>query len=155
MAAAAQLAPRKEVRFLIPGRDSRPADVLLPQWSGGQDAALDITVVNPCQAAFVVGAAATPGYALEQAHRRKMRGAEEACRAQGLNFLPLVAESHGGWGEVAVAVVDRIARSLARQTGQREEDVTRQTWSRLAVTLQRANGQTLYFHVLPPYTMDL
>ena len=70
-------------------------------------------------------------------------------------FLPLVAESHGGWGEVAVAVVDRIARSLARQTGQREEDVTRQTWSRLAVTLQRANGQTLYFHVLPPYTMDL
>ena len=110
VAAAAQLAPRKEVRFLIPGRDSRPADVLLPQWSGGQDAALDITVVNPCQAAFVVGAAATPGYALEQAHRRKMRGAEEACRAQGLNFLPLVAESHGGWGEVAVAVVDRIAR---------------------------------------------
>ena len=66
---------------------------------------------------------------------------EEACRAQGLNFLPLVAESHGGWGEVAVAVMDRIARSLARQTGQREEDVTRQTWSRLAVTLQRANGQ--------------
>ena len=51
--------------------------------------------------------------------------------------------------------LDRIARSLARQTGQREEDVTRQTWSRLAVTLQRANGQTLYFHVLPPYTMDL
>ena len=35
VAAAAQLAPRKEVRFLIPGRDSRPADVLLPQWSGG------------------------------------------------------------------------------------------------------------------------
>ena len=39
-------------------------------------------------------------------------------------FLPLVAESHGGWGEVAVAVVDRMARSLARQTGQREEEVT-------------------------------
>ena len=97
-AVAAGLGPAREVRFLIPGRDSRPADVLLPQWSGGQDAALDITVVNPCQAAFVVGAAATPGYALEQAHRRKMRGAEEACRAQGLNFLPLVAESHGGWG---------------------------------------------------------
>ena len=79
----------------------------------------------------------------------------EATPAYASTFLPLVAESHGGWGEVAVAVVDRIARSLARQTGQREEDVTRQTWSRLAVTLQRANGQTLYFHVLPPYTMDL
>ena len=52
-------------------------------------------------------------------------------------FLPLVAESRGGWGEVAVAVVDRMARSLARQTGQREEEVMRQTWSRL----QRSNGQ--------------
>ena len=47
-----------------------------------------------------------------------MRGAEEACRAQGIAFLPMVAESHGGWGEVAVATVDMIAWSLARQTGQ-------------------------------------
>ena len=117
VAAANQLAPRKEVRFLIP-RDSRPADVLLPQWSGGHDAALDITVVNPCQAAYVVGADATPGYALGQAHKRKVRGAEEACRAQGIAFRAMVAESHGGCGEVAVATVDRIARSLARQTGQ-------------------------------------
>ena len=33
VAAAAQLAPRKEVRFLIPGRDSRLADLLLSQRS--------------------------------------------------------------------------------------------------------------------------
>ena len=30
-----------------------------------------------------------------------LRGAEEACQAQGLAFLPLVVESYGGWGEVA------------------------------------------------------
>ena len=100
------------MRFLVPGRDSRQADVLLPQWSGGRDAALDITVVKPCQATFVVGAADIPGYVLDQAHKKKMRGVEEACRAQGISFLSLVAESHGGWGEVAVATVDRIARSL-------------------------------------------
>ena len=51
----------------------------------------------------------------------------EATPAYASTFLPLVAESHGGWGEVAVAVVDRMARSLARQTGQREEEVMRQT----------------------------
>ena len=56
--------PRKEVRFLLPGRDSRPADVLIPHFAGGRDAALDVTVVNPCQVATVVGAAETPGHAI-------------------------------------------------------------------------------------------
>ena len=28
--------PRKEVRFLLPGRDSRPADVLIPHFAGGR-----------------------------------------------------------------------------------------------------------------------
>ena len=39
--------------------------------------------------------------------------------------FPLVAENHGGWGEVAMAVVGRIARSLAPQTSQREEETMR------------------------------
>ena len=63
-ATAAGLGPVREVRFLIPGQDSRPADVLLPHRSAGQDAALDVTVVNPCQAATLIGAATTAGHAL-------------------------------------------------------------------------------------------
>ena len=35
--------PRKEVHFLLPGRDCRHTDVLLPPFAGGQDAALDVT----------------------------------------------------------------------------------------------------------------
>ena len=75
---AAGLGPVREVRFLIPGEDSRPADVLLPHWMGGKDAALDVTVVNPCQTATVVGAATTAGHALNHTFQRKVRGAEEA-----------------------------------------------------------------------------
>ena len=52
-AAAAALGPVKEGRFLLPGRDARPADLLLPRWSGGQDAALDVTVVSALQQAMV------------------------------------------------------------------------------------------------------
>ena len=48
-AVSAGLAPVKEGRFLIPGADRRPADVLLPSWAGGRDAALDVTVVNSLQ----------------------------------------------------------------------------------------------------------
>ena len=38
-------------------------------------------------------------YNLNLAHSaiNKVRGAEEECRAQGIAFLPMVAESLGGW----------------------------------------------------------
>jgi hypothetical protein len=39
----------KEERFLLPGVDRRPADVYIPSWAGGQNAALDVTVINPLQ----------------------------------------------------------------------------------------------------------
>ena len=91
--------------------------MLIPNFAGGRDAALDVTLVNPCQVATVAGAAATPGHAITFAHNRKVWVAEEACKSQGLAFLPLVVESYGGWGEVARDVVRRLATALARQTG--------------------------------------
>ena len=48
-AVAAGLGPVKEGRFLLPGNDRRPADVLIRNWAGGKDAALDVTVVTPIQ----------------------------------------------------------------------------------------------------------
>ena len=54
-AASASLAPVKEGRFLLPGRDARPADLLIPRWEGGKDACLDVTVVSPLQQAMVQG----------------------------------------------------------------------------------------------------
>ena len=42
-ARAAALAPRRDVPSLIPGTRSRPADIFLPNWSGGCSAALDVT----------------------------------------------------------------------------------------------------------------
>ena len=143
VAVSAGLAPVKETRFLIPGEDSRPADVLLPQWAAGQDAAIDVTVVNPLQQATVVGAATTAGHATTFAHQRKVRGAGEACRRQGITLMPVVVESLGGWGEEAVRVVRRLAGALARHTGHEEKEVQRFQWGRLALCLQRDNAAIL------------
>ena len=41
----AGLAPVKEGRALIPGNNMRPADIFIPHWAGGRDAALDVTVL--------------------------------------------------------------------------------------------------------------
>ena len=59
-AAAAGLGPIKEGRFLLPGCDRRPADVLLHNWAQGRDAALDVTVVTPMRQDLVEEAASTP-----------------------------------------------------------------------------------------------
>ena len=143
MAVSAGLAPTKEGRFLLPGDDRRPADVFIPYWAGGRDAALDVTVVNPLQAATVAGAATTPGFALTYAHTRKLQGAEEDCRRQGIAFLPLAVESLGGWHKGAEQEVKKLGAALARHTGQDEETAGRHSWGRLAMLLQRGNAAIL------------
>ena len=80
-AVAAGLGPTKEGRFLLPGNDRRPADILVPHWSSGKDAAMDVTVVMPLKQAILTGSATTPGFALDYAFAIKVRGAEEECRA--------------------------------------------------------------------------
>ena len=57
-----------------------------------------MTAVNPLQRATVAGATTTAGHATTFAHQRKMRGAGEACRRQGITLIPVVVESLGGWG---------------------------------------------------------
>ena len=143
MAVSAGLGPTKEGRFLLPGDDRRPADVFIPYWAGGRDAALDVTVVNPLQAATLAGAATTPGHALSYAYTRKMRGAEEDCRRQGIAFLPLVVESLGGWHGVAEREVKKITAAMARNTGQEEAQACRHSWGRLGILLQRGNAAIL------------
>ena len=45
----ASLAPAKEQSALLPGSQAKPADVYIPGWANGRDAALDVTVVSSLQ----------------------------------------------------------------------------------------------------------
>ena len=74
---------------------------IIPNWVGGKDAALDVTIITPLQAVTMPGAANTAGHALNHAFGRKVNGAEEECRRQGVAFLPMVAETFGGWHSAA------------------------------------------------------
>ena len=94
-AQSAALAPRKEVPSLIP---SCPTDIFLPNWSRGCPAALDVTVISSMQPLTLAGAAASPGYALQVAEDHKMVAHFEACRAVGVDFVPVAVESLGGGG---------------------------------------------------------
>ena len=64
-AVAAGLAPQKEGCALLPGTDWRPADILIPRWEAGKDAALDVTVIHPLQDATRAREAAEPSFSLQ------------------------------------------------------------------------------------------
>ena len=142
-AVAAGLGPVREGRFLLPGNDRRPADVLIRNWVGGKDAALDVTVVTPIQDICLPGAANTAGHALSHAYGRKLNGAEEECRRQGIAFLPIVAETFGGWHPEAGRQVKKLGAALARHTGQEEGEAVSHLWSRMGILLQRGNAAIL------------
>jgi hypothetical protein len=140
VAQSAALGPSKEGRFLLPGTDRRPADILIPHWAGGKDAALDVTVINPLQIATVAEAAVRPGSALTVAFNRKVGSAGELCRRQGLAFVPLAAESLGGWHEVAVGEFRKLGAALGRHAGQEESEATSQLFQRLSILLMKGNA---------------
>ena len=73
----------KEGSFLLSGNTRHPADVLVPDWTSLKD----VKVTTPIKVTMP-GAANTAGFALDHAHKGKLDGAEEACRRQGLAFLP-------------------------------------------------------------------
>ena len=61
------------------------------------ETSLDMTVINPLQTHLVRHSAAKAGAALEAAYTRKMSQAGEACRREGITFMPMPWETLGGW----------------------------------------------------------
>ena len=111
------LSPRREELFLIPGGLQRPADVLIPNWTAGQDTALDVTVISSLQKNLVRKAAQEQGSAAELRYKEKMGTYFDKCKKQGIHFMPLVVESYGGWHEMGVREVERLGAALALQSG--------------------------------------
>ena len=142
-AAGAALALACEGRHLLPGTQARPADVLIPRWVYGKDAAVDITVTSPLSPSNLAAATSHPGGALTKAYERKVQGAAEGCRQQGLAFVPFALEALGGFHKVASRQIKMLGAALARQKGQEESETTRHLFQRVSLTLARGNSTLL------------
>ena len=99
-----------------------------------------MTVTSPLCPFNVVEAAAEAGAALAEAYNRKMKDTAEACRHEGIAFLPFAMETLGGLHPGAVATSRQLAAALARCKGVAESVVTSQLFGRLSLTLMRANA---------------
>ena len=125
------------------GEGGKPADVFIPRHAGGKDSALDVTVVNPLQAALVAQAAETPGHALAVAHKRKLDKSWQPCHEQGIVFLPLAVESLGAWHKTAISEIKKLGSSLARHRGEDETTTIRHLFQQLSIALVKGNAALL------------
>ena len=113
-AQSAALAPTKEAPSLVSGSSMRPADILL-NWCCGRPATLDVSVISPLQQLTLDEAASSSGHALRVGVRRKLTSNLPACRSAGVDFLPIVVETLGGWYPDAITTIKSIGRAQGQQ----------------------------------------
>ena len=113
------------------------------RWVDGKDGGIDVTVTGPLSPSNVVGAAAEAGASLVKACQRKVRDTAEACRLEGIVFLPFALKTLGGFHSGAIARVKQVAAASARCKGTEEGEVTGQLFGRLSLILMRANAMML------------
>ena len=148
-AQSAALGPSKETPGLVSQSSSRPADVLLPNWSNGRPAALDVHVISPLQSLTLSEAAFSQGHALQVGVQRKLAVNLPNCRSSGLECIFLVAETLGGLAEDFIATIKAIGRSLRLRSGSdRESDPTRHLFGRISLALWRGNA-LMFIHCSP------
>jgi hypothetical protein len=144
-AKAASLRPWKE-RGVDDGRH-RPGDVFLPNWSLGRPLAVDVTVSHPSQANAPNQAegeeTSASKRAAVQAAGAKVRKHGPRCAAAGVDFLPMVVCTFGGWLPEGEKFVSAVARHLADHSGQTQSVVASQLWQRLSITLWRTNARII------------
>ena len=139
-AQSAALAPRRESPHLIPNRQSRPADIFLPNWDRGRPAALDISVICPLQRLTIQGAAASPGHALQVGESRKRDLHHAPCASAGISFIPLLFESLGGLSSLSSQTISAIGLHLGQRIGVSPADTRRQLYQKCSISLWRGNA---------------
>ena len=68
-----------------------------------------------------------------------MAGAAEDCLREEIGFLPMVAETLGGWHQLAVSEIRRLTAAKARHTGQDENEALRHAFMCLPILLMKGN----------------
>ncbi len=97
-------------------------------------------MISTLQQLTVNGAAATQGHALSVGEDRKAAAHAEACRSVGVAFIPLVAETLGGWSNRASDTIKDIGRLQGQRLGIPPADSITHLVQRLAIFLWRGNA---------------
>ena len=145
-ACSAGLNPAREQSRILPDAPRRrPGDIVVPLWPGGAGAALDFAVTSPLQASMVTQAAQEPlaAAAAYEQMKRDDRNTQQLCSERGLQLIPMVVESFGGWGASGEKALKVIAHALAARRGMEVSSVASELYRGLGIIIMRAHARSL------------
>jgi hypothetical protein len=123
------------------GDMSRPADLLVPNWSLGKSAAFDFTVASPHTQKNIHGAGAID--VVKEAAKRKHAENDAKCDAQGWLCIPLAVDLYGRWCEEAHSSFATIANYLRTRVGCTLSAAYSSIYNTLGVVLARHNARSV------------
>ena len=118
--------------------NTRPADVLVPNWSLGKPAAFDLTVTSLLNPSILSEAGVTAGSAAKVAECRKHDSNGPKCSELGWKCTPLALETYGCWGAEAGEALSRLATCLAIPMRCTKSKATASIYGQLSLTLVRS-----------------
>ena len=120
------------------GDMSRPADVLVDNWSLGKPAAFDFVVCSPLVQDNILGAGAID--VVDRAATQKHTNNDAKCDALGWICVPLAVDSYGRWGSEAHTSFSKIASHLSVRSKTSLSAASNTIYSLLGINLARFNA---------------
>ncbi|KAL5487057.1 hypothetical protein EMCRGX_G019615 [Ephydatia muelleri] len=116
---------------------TRPADVLVQNWSRGRPAAFDICVTSPLNTLTLSEAGVCAGAAAQAGEVRKHSANDDKCGDLGWFCVPLVTETYGAWGAEAKACFSQLASRLSIRLQKPKSVILYELYGRLNTCLVR------------------
>jgi hypothetical protein len=136
----AGLNPKKEQGASF-GDLSRPADLLIDNWTLGKSAAIDLTVVSPLVIDNVKAAGAID--VISRAAALKHEENDAKCAENGWTCVPLAVDCYGQWCEEAHSFFAQLATSLSVRTSVSFSNASNLIYNTLGLVLARRNAYAL------------
>ena len=129
----------------------------LPSFENGTPAALDLAITSPQRQGSVLAASLEAGAAAKwyEGHKRNYQDTQLQCEAQGVTFLPVVAERSGGWGPTGLKVLRKVAKAAAARTASEPGVLLSQYLQGLSVSIRRSAARAVLKRSAPQVSPPL
>ena len=123
--------------------NTRPADILVPNWSLDKPAAFDLSVMSPLNSNVLLEAGLGAGQAARATEQRKHEENDAKCKELGWVCVPMVVEAYGVCGTEAMESFSLPASRLATSSNRAKAEVLAALYRRLNLNLVRANATAI------------